>query len=70
MNFLDSEMSSKMSESDLWPHIDSIANKDFYTNRQVTSVLFLTNASIIERYLTGTISTSDVILTCLQNYKD
>jgi hypothetical protein len=30
MNFIGSAMSSKMSESDLWLYIESIANKDFY----------------------------------------
>ena len=33
MNFVGSAMSSKMSESDLWLYIESIANKDFYKNR-------------------------------------
>lgn len=33
MNFIGSAMSSKMSESDLWLYIESIADKDFYKNR-------------------------------------
>ena len=33
MNFVNSAISSKMSESDLWLYIESIANKDFYKNR-------------------------------------
>jgi len=33
INFMNSAISSKMSESDLWYYIESIANKDFYKNK-------------------------------------
>jgi len=33
INFMNSAMSSKMSEADLWLYIESIADKDFYKNR-------------------------------------
>ena len=33
MNFVGSAVSSKMSESDLWLYIESIANKNFYKDR-------------------------------------
>lgn len=33
MNFVNSAVSSKMSEADLWMYIESIANKDFYKDR-------------------------------------